>query len=62
MHFYMHPYLHKFFYSCKKWVLHLMNLPPWFLYSKKELCRQFTTHFESAYAQPGNEVDLHAVQ
>jgi hypothetical protein len=40
----------------------LMNLPPWFLYSKKELCRQFTTHFESAYAQPGNEVDLHAVQ
>jgi hypothetical protein len=21
MHFYMHPYLHKKFYSCKKWVL-----------------------------------------
>jgi hypothetical protein len=22
MHFYMHPYLHKKIYSCKKWVLH----------------------------------------
>jgi hypothetical protein len=23
MHFYMHPYLHKKNYSCKKWVLHI---------------------------------------
>jgi hypothetical protein len=23
MHFYMHSYLDNFFYSCKKWVLHL---------------------------------------
>jgi hypothetical protein len=40
----------------------LMNLPTWSLYSKKELCHQFTTNFESAYAQPSNEVNLHAVQ
>jgi hypothetical protein len=26
MHFYMHSYLHKKFYSCKKWVLHEVNL------------------------------------
>jgi hypothetical protein len=26
MHFYMHSYLHKIFYSCKKWVLHEVNL------------------------------------
>jgi hypothetical protein len=27
-----------------------------------ELCRQFMANFESAYARPGNETDLHAVQ
>jgi hypothetical protein len=40
----------------------LMNLPPGSLYSREELCHQFTTNFESAYARPGNEVDLHAIQ
>jgi hypothetical protein len=40
----------------------LMNLPEGSLTSWVELCRQFTTIFESAYACPGNEVDLHAVQ
>jgi hypothetical protein len=25
MHFYMHSYLRKSFYSCKKWVSHLYN-------------------------------------
>jgi hypothetical protein len=36
MHFYMHSYLHKFFYSCKKWVLQmsfgLTNAPAYFMY------------------------------
>jgi hypothetical protein len=40
----------------------LMNLPPGSLFSWKELCHQFTTNIESAYARPGNEVDLHVVQ
>jgi hypothetical protein len=40
----------------------LMNLPEGTLDSWPELCRQFTTNFESAYARPGNETDLHAVQ
>jgi hypothetical protein len=30
--------------------------------SWSELCRQFTVNFESVYARPGNETDLHAVQ
>jgi hypothetical protein len=40
----------------------LMNLPEGTLDSWQELCRQFTANFESAYARPGNETDLHAVQ
>jgi hypothetical protein len=40
----------------------LMNLPQGSLFSWKELCCQFTANFESAYARPGNEVDLHAMQ
>jgi hypothetical protein len=40
----------------------LMNLPEGTLDSWPELCRQFTANFESAYARPGNETDLHAVQ
>jgi hypothetical protein len=40
----------------------LMNLPEGTLDSWPELCRQFTTNFESAYARPGNETELHAVQ
>jgi hypothetical protein len=40
----------------------LMNLPEGTLTSWPELCRQFTTNFESAYSRPGNETDLHAVQ
>jgi hypothetical protein len=40
----------------------LMNLSEGMLTSWKELCRQFTTNFESAYSQPGNETDLHAIQ
>jgi hypothetical protein len=40
----------------------LMNLPEGTLDSWPELCRQFTTNFESAYARPDNETDLHAVQ
>jgi hypothetical protein len=39
----------------------LMNLPQESLASWEELCRQFTANFESAYACPGNEVDLHVV-
>jgi hypothetical protein len=39
-----------------------MNLPEGTLDSWLELCRQFTANFESAYARPGNETDLHAVQ
>jgi hypothetical protein len=42
--------------------LWLINLPEVSLTSWGELCRQFTANFESAYAHPGNEVDLHAVQ
>jgi hypothetical protein len=26
------------------------------------LCCQFTANFESVYAQPGNETDLHTIQ
>jgi hypothetical protein len=40
----------------------LMNLPEGTLDSWPELCRQFTANFEIAYARPGNETDLHAVQ
>jgi hypothetical protein len=40
----------------------LMNLPEGSLTSWVELCCQFTANFESAYAHPGNEVDLHAMQ
>jgi hypothetical protein len=40
----------------------LMNLPQGSLTSWEELCHQFTSNFESAYARPGNGVDLHAVQ
>jgi hypothetical protein len=40
----------------------LMNLPEGTLHSWSELCRQFTANIESAYAQPGNETDLHAIQ
>jgi hypothetical protein len=39
-----------------------MNLPEETLNSWSELCRQFTTNFESAYALPGNDADLHAIQ
>jgi hypothetical protein len=40
----------------------LMNLPEGTLHTWSELCRQFTANFESAYARPGNETDLHAIQ
>jgi hypothetical protein len=40
----------------------LMNLPEGSLTSWVELCRQFTANFESAYARPGNKVDLHILQ
>jgi hypothetical protein len=40
----------------------LMNLPEGSLDSWSELCHQFMTNFESAYARPGNETDLHAIQ
>jgi hypothetical protein len=40
----------------------LMNLPEGTLHSWSELCCQFTANFESAYARPGNETDLHAIQ
>jgi hypothetical protein len=40
----------------------LMNLSEGTLPSWSELCRQFTTNFESAYARSGNETDLHAIQ
>jgi hypothetical protein len=40
----------------------LMNLPEGTLHSWSELCRQFTANFKSAYARPGNETDLHAIQ
>jgi hypothetical protein len=39
-----------------------MNLPEGTLDSCPELCHQFTTNFESGYARPGNETNLHAVQ
>jgi hypothetical protein len=42
--------------------LWLMNLLEGSLTSWKELCRQFTTNFESAYSRPGNETDLHGIQ
>jgi hypothetical protein len=41
---------------------YLMNLPEGTLHSWSELCRQFTANFESTYARPGNETDLHAIQ
>jgi hypothetical protein len=40
----------------------LMNLLEGTLHSWSELCRQFTVNFERAYARPGNETDLHAIQ
>jgi hypothetical protein len=39
-----------------------MNIPEGTLHSWSELCRQFMANFESAYARPGNETDLHAIQ
>jgi hypothetical protein len=39
-----------------------MNLPEGTLHSWSELCHQFTTNFESAYARTGNETDHHAIQ
>jgi hypothetical protein len=42
----------------KSW---LMNLPERTIDSWSELCCQFTVNFESAYARPGNETDLHAI-
>jgi hypothetical protein len=39
-----------------------MNLPEGTLTFWQDLCHQFTAFFESAYAQPGNETDLHAVR
>jgi hypothetical protein len=39
-----------------------MNLPDGTLHSWSELCCQFTANFESAYARPSNETDLHAIQ
>jgi hypothetical protein len=40
----------------------LMNLPEGTLHSWSELRLQFTANIESAYARPGNETDLHAIQ
>jgi hypothetical protein len=40
----------------------LMNLPEGTLHFWSEMSRQFTANFESAYARPGNETDLHAIQ
>jgi hypothetical protein len=40
----------------------LMNLLEGMLTSWRELCRQLTTNFESAYSPLGNETDLHAIQ
>jgi hypothetical protein len=40
----------------------LINLPKGILDSWSELCRQFMANFESAFARPGNEADLHTVQ
>jgi hypothetical protein len=40
----------------------LRNLHEGSLTSRGEFCRQLTTNFQSAYACPVNEVDLHAVQ
>jgi hypothetical protein len=39
-----------------------MNLSEGTLHSWSELCHQFTANFESAYARPGNETNLHAIQ
>jgi hypothetical protein len=39
----------------------LMNIPEGTLHSWSELCHQFTANYESAYARPGNETDLHAI-
>jgi hypothetical protein len=38
-----------------------LNLPEGTLTSWGELCFKFTANFESAYSQPGNETDLHAI-
>jgi hypothetical protein len=40
----------------------LMNLPEGILDSWSELCRQFMANFDSAYARPDNETNLHAVK
>jgi hypothetical protein len=40
----------------------LMNLPEGTLDSWSELCCQFTSNFESVYARPSNEIDLHTIQ
>jgi hypothetical protein len=39
-----------------------MNLPEGTLDSWSELCHQFMANFKNAYAQSGNETNLHAVQ
>jgi hypothetical protein len=41
--------------------LWLMNLPEGTLTSWQELCHQFMTNFESAYARPSNETSCHAI-
>jgi hypothetical protein len=40
----------------------LTNHPEGTLHSWSELCCQFMANFESVYARPGNETDLHAIQ
>jgi hypothetical protein len=40
----------------------LMNLPEGTIDSWSELCCQFKANFESAYARPGNETNLRAIQ
>jgi hypothetical protein len=44
--------------TARSWI---MNLLEGTLHSWSELCRQFMANFESAYARPGNETDLHAI-
>jgi hypothetical protein len=40
----------------------LMNFPEGILDSWSELCRHFTTNFESVYARSDNVTDLHVIQ
>jgi hypothetical protein len=39
MHFYMHPYLHKKNYSCKKWVLQRSNVATLIKSKRNEVAR-----------------------